>query len=96
MAQKGMAFMAYIKSSNVINIFDKKTEKKVKKKINILLEEYLASNVDDDMGRACVVETSDGAFHKTHLSYFDDRGLFCSKFSGHCEFFDYTTIKNIF
>ena len=85
------------KSTNVFNISDNRTEKKIKKKIEVLLEERAFASTDEaEQKRPCVIETVDGTFHKTEINYFDERGVFCSRHSGHCEFFDYHSVKNIF
>lgn len=84
------------KKSNIINISDVRTERKIKKKIEVLLEEFIDADPSEQTSRPCVIETVDGAFHKTQLNYFDDRGVFCSRQHGHCEFFDYRSVKNIF
>ena len=83
-------------SNNIINISDLRTERKIKKKIEVLLEEYMTMDSKEHAERPCVIETIDGTFHKTTLNYFDDRGVFCSRSQGHCEFFDYHSVKNIF
>lgn len=88
--------MPHVKRSNIVNILDKKTEKKIKKKVSVLFDEYIANTQDLELDRPCVVETQDGSFHKTHLSHFNEQGLFCSKSLGHHEFFSYSCIKNIF
>ena len=85
-----------VKRNNIINISDIRTEKKIKKKIEVLLDEYMSMDSADYAERPCVIETVDGAYHKTTLNYFDDRGVFCSRGQGHYEFFDYHSVKNIF
>lgn len=88
--------MAYTNFNNIVNLTDKRTQVKIKKKVEVLLSDFMATFNEDDQHRACVIETIDGEFHKTRLSNFNESGIFCSRFNGHYEYFNYHNVKNIF
>lgn len=89
--------MSIARESNIINFSSKKLERKIKKKVEVLLE-GLASSISrsSENFKPCVIEMIDGTLHKTYLSNFNESGIFCSKMEGHSEFFNYFLVKNIF